>query len=90
VNKYEQMVVDAKQTPEWWNEVRYHSKEKKTNHILHLLLTVITVGFWIPVWIYVSYSTAQYNANIGSPPRKPYVLYGLAIVVMALALVLTI
>src|SRR5690606_24840972 len=26
--------------------------EKNTpNHILHLLLTLVTVGFWIPVWI---------------------------------------
>lgn len=27
---------------------------KKTNHILHLLLSVCTLGFWIPVWIIVS------------------------------------
>ena len=25
-----------------------------TNHILHLLLTVFTVGFWLPVWILAS------------------------------------
>lgn len=27
---------------------------KKTNHILHLLLSVCTLGFWIPVWIIIS------------------------------------
>ena len=25
-----------------------------TSHILHLLLSVITVGFWIPIWILVA------------------------------------
>ncbi len=29
--------------------------EKQTpNHVLHLLLSVVTAGFWIPVWILVS------------------------------------
>lgn len=28
--------------------------EKQTpNHILHLLLAVVTVGFWIPIWLIV-------------------------------------
>ena len=26
----------------------------ETSHILHLLLSVVTVGFWIPVWIVVA------------------------------------
>jgi len=29
--------------------------EKRTpNHILHLLLAVVTVGLWIPIWILIS------------------------------------
>jgi len=24
---------------------------KTPNHVLHLLLTVITMGFWIPIWV---------------------------------------
>lgn len=27
---------------------------KRPNHILHLLLSVITLGLWIPVWICVA------------------------------------
>lgn len=38
----DQMVLAEKQTP---------------NHVLHLLLSLITVGFWIPVWIIVSIVT---------------------------------
>ena len=31
---------------------------QKTNHILHLLLSVVSVGWWIPIWILVSISNA--------------------------------
>jgi len=27
------------------------AKGKPTNHVLHLVLTLITLGFWIPVWV---------------------------------------
>ena len=30
--------------------------DHKTSHILHLFLSVITAGFWIPVWILVTVS----------------------------------
>jgi len=28
--------------------------QKKTNHILHLLLSIFTGGFWIPIWVLVA------------------------------------
>lgn len=31
---------------------------QKTNHILHLLLSVVTVGWWVPVWLLVSANNA--------------------------------
>lgn len=31
---------------------------QNTNHILHLLLSVVTVGWWVPVWILVSLSNS--------------------------------
>jgi hypothetical protein len=31
----------------------------KTNHILHLLLSVFSMGFWLPVWLLVSVSNAN-------------------------------
>ena len=30
--------------------------EQKINHILHVLLTVVTAGFWIIAWIYIALS----------------------------------
>jgi len=30
------------------------NQRKQTNHVLHLLLTLVTAGLWIPVWIIVA------------------------------------
>ena len=39
----------------------------KTNHILHLLLSIVTAGFWIPIWILVAINNAF---NISCADRK--------------------
>lgn len=36
----------------------------RTSHVLHLLLSVITVGFWIPVWVIVAMSNAIERSKI--------------------------
>ncbi len=33
--------------------------EPSTSHILHLILSIISVGFWVPVWILVSMSNGS-------------------------------
>lgn len=40
------------------------SKKKSTSHVLHLVLSLITVGFWIPVWILVTLSNSIENRRI--------------------------
>lgn len=40
------------------------SKKKKTSHVLHLILSLITVGFWVPVWIIVCISNAIENYKV--------------------------
>ena len=32
------------------------SRKPKTNHILHLLLTLVTGGIWIVVWVFAAAS----------------------------------
>lgn len=27
---------------------------RKTNHALHLILTILTAGLWLPVWIIIA------------------------------------
>jgi hypothetical protein len=52
--------------------------ERQTpNHILHILLSVVTAGFWIPVWLlitlfgYGSYKCPRCGARtLGYVPRK--------------------
>lgn len=40
------------------------SKKKKTNHILHLILSIITGGIWIIIWIIVTISNSSENTGI--------------------------
>ena len=44
---------------------------KGTNHILHLLLTIVTGGIWIIVWILVSIKMGGWRCSkCGSPVYK--------------------
>ncbi|MDL5160600.1 hypothetical protein [Actinomycetospora termitidis] len=38
--------------------------EASVNHVLHLLLTLITFGFWIIVWIALSISAASRRKTV--------------------------
>ena len=38
------------------NQLLAKRADHKTNHVLHLLLCIPTVGFWIPVWFLVAMS----------------------------------
>lgn len=44
--------------------MRLLSKKKNTMHLLHVVLSIITVGFWIPVWILVTISNSIKNNRI--------------------------
>lgn len=46
------------------------SKKKKTSHLLHLILSVITMGFWLPVWALVTLSNGIENARIDAKINK--------------------
>ena len=51
-----------KSQEELLNELVKQGNRKKTNHVLHLLLSLVTVGFWIPVWILVAINNRTSNA----------------------------
>ena len=38
--------------------------EKKTEHLLHLLLSVVTGGAWIPVWLFLSMDTSKPRCTV--------------------------
>ena len=39
-------------------------QKPKTSHILHLLLSVVTGGIWLPIWLVVAMVNQQKCANI--------------------------
>jgi len=39
-------------------KVVYVKAPEKPNHVLHLLLSVITLGLWVPVWFLISFMSA--------------------------------
>ena len=46
------------------------SKKKKTSHVLHLLLSIITAGVWIIIWLIVALSNSIENSKIDNQIRK--------------------
>jgi len=39
-------------------------KGHRTNHVLHLILSVITVGVWIPVWVCMAVFAGEKHKTI--------------------------
>jgi hypothetical protein len=37
---------------------------QRTNHVLHLILSVLTVGIWIPFWILITVSHSIERARL--------------------------
>ncbi|MFW5721768.1 MAG: hypothetical protein ACOCVU_02820 [Desulfohalobiaceae bacterium] len=36
------------------------------NHLLHFLLSLLTLGLWVPVWIYVSWQARRWTCSMCS------------------------
>ena len=47
--------------------------EKKVSHVLHLLLSIISCGFWLPVWVLVCLSVSLENRGIRKRNEKRYI-----------------
>jgi hypothetical protein len=41
-----------------------NQNKPKTSHVLHLILSIITAGVWLPVWILIALINQQRCANI--------------------------
>lgn len=42
----------------------------KTSHLLHLVMSVVTAGFWVPIWVIVALINQQRCANIDRKIKK--------------------
>ncbi len=53
------------------NRILYlQSQKSKTSHALHLLLSLVTFGFWLPVWIMVAIGHNHHNNKIDRKIRN--------------------
>lgn len=52
------------------NKLIAKRSDHKTAHILHLLLSVLTGGLWIPVWLLVTVSHAHERYKIDRKLEK--------------------
>jgi hypothetical protein len=39
----------------------------RVNHVLHLILSVVTLGLWIPVWLFVSVFGGEDHFTVSRP-----------------------
>lgn len=37
---------------------------KRPNHILHLILSIVTVGLWLPVWFFITVTTREHRNTL--------------------------
>ena len=44
--------------------LQLQQRKKKTSHVLHLLLSVLTGGVWLIVWLCCSIANASQNSKI--------------------------
>jgi hypothetical protein len=44
----------ARRQPAVTQQVVVNAPPKRVNHLLHLILTLLSAGLWLPVWIIVS------------------------------------
>lgn len=40
-------------------EAELGKKRKSVNHLLHIILSLATGGFWLPVWAYYVYKASK-------------------------------
>lgn len=46
------------------------SSKKKTSHVVHLILCLLTMGFWLPVWVLVGVSNSLHNSSVDRQLNK--------------------
>lgn len=49
------------------NEILLELRKKHTNHLLHLLLTILTLGVWGIPWLMIAVRNGSYNTHLVNP-----------------------
>ncbi len=72
MTKLEKTLIDVKSAIRE-EEKKTEGSGKGTNHILHLLLSIVTAGIWVPIWILIVLSNT--NVSFSSSVKKLEELY---------------
>lgn len=43
---------------------------RRPNHVLHLLLTIVTMGLWLPVWLVLALTSKEQRAVLTAVPGR--------------------
>jgi cytochrome c biogenesis protein CcdA len=52
------------------NELIIRIRQHETSHVVHLLLSLISAGLWIPVWILITLSNSLERGRLMRQLRK--------------------
>jgi len=53
-----------------WEMFMQLSNKKSTSHVLHLILSIISCGLWIPIWLLVVLSNSIENSMTDRKIKK--------------------
>ncbi len=73
MTKLEKTLIEVKSEIRRQEQNIKDDKPNATNHILHLLLSIVTAGMWIPVWILIALSKVTFS--FGGAKRELEELY---------------
>lgn len=51
-------------------QILHEIDKHKTSHLLHLVLSLITAGIWVPVWILVTLSNGVERRRLARKLRR--------------------
>ena len=55
---YQQSFMYPQQMPPMQQNVYVNGGGKRVNHALHLILTILTAGLWLPVWLILAFANS--------------------------------
>ena len=70
--------------PQELREADRTAKRRKANHVLHLLLSIVTSGLWIPVWILIAIGDGAYNSLCLKEPNPNLRIFAICSLILIL------
>lgn len=46
------------------------ASKKQTSHVVHLLVCLLTIGMWLPIWVLIGVSNSLHNSSVDRKLNK--------------------